>query len=239
MGRVDHQVKLRGFRIELGEIEVMLNQLPEVEEVVVLVREDTPGQQRLVAYVVTSEDIAVNSLRNTLKADCPDYMVPGAFVVLDALPLTANGKVDRRALPLPGQEAVGSDYVAPRDDRERTLVDLWCRLLAVEKIGIRDNFFDLGGHSLLATQVIAHVREQFQVEISLRRLFEEPTIEVLATLIGVAEPVAEGAGQISRVAREEEEETLDLAEELDLDNLSEEDMDAMLGELMDDDEEQF
>ena len=190
LGRADHQVKIRGFRIELGEIEAALGQHPAVRQAVVLAREDVPGEKRLVAYVVAEREAfpTTTDLRRFLKDKLPDHMVPAVFVSLDALPLMPNGKIDRRALPAPDRSRPELDkaFVAPRTPAEEILAEIWARLLDVERIGIHDNFFDLGGHSLLATQLVSRVREAFQVELPLRRLFEVPTVAGLAESIEAA-----------------------------------------------------
>ncbi|MDB9510444.1 amino acid adenylation domain-containing protein [Kamptonema animale CS-326] len=189
LGRIDAQVKLRGFRIELGEIEAVLSQHPAVSEAVVLLRENEPGNQRLVAYLVPNLDsaIAIKELRSFLKEKLPEYMVPSAFVILKALPLTTNGKIDRRALL--ASEVIKADladsFVAPRTRVETILAEIWAELLGLDQVGIYDNFFDLGGHSLLITQLLAKVRDVFQVELLLRRFFEAPTIAALAKNIEV------------------------------------------------------
>ncbi|HEX7333866.1 MAG TPA: amino acid adenylation domain-containing protein [Pyrinomonadaceae bacterium] len=187
VGRIDHQVKVRGFRIELGEIEGVLSAHPDVQECIVLAREDTPGERRLVAYVVSaSQALAAGELRLYLQEKLPDYMIPAAFVRLDALPLTRNGKVDRRALPPPEQERMwmAGEYVAPRSPLEEVLAEIWADVLKLERVGIHDNFFtELGGHSLLATQVTSRVRNTFEVNLPLRQVFEMPTIAELATVI--------------------------------------------------------
>jgi amino acid adenylation domain-containing protein len=185
LGRIDHQVKVRGYRIELGEIEAALLSHAGVAQAVVVAREDEPGDKRLVAYVVGSGTAApdVSALRSHLQARLPEYMAPSWFVVLDALPLTANGKVDRRALPAPeGRSEIGH-YVAPRTPVEEALCTIWCEVLKVDPVGVNDNFFALGGHSLLATRVIARVRDVFAVELALRVLFEAPTVRALAERI--------------------------------------------------------
>ena len=180
MGRIDDQVKIRGYRIELGEIESTISQFEGVRETVVLAREDVPGDKRLVAYVQMDQDDLV-SLQDTIKKSLPDYMVPKAYVVLDQFPLTPNGKVDKRNLPMPGDANVDKKvYVAPRNETESALADIWQDVLQLDKVGVTDNFFDLGGHSLLATQVVSRVREYFNVELPLSSLFEEPTIENIA-----------------------------------------------------------
>jgi len=186
LGRADHQVKIRGFRIELEEIEAALGQHPAVRQVAVLAREDAPGEKRLVAYVVAES--TAGELRRSLKDKLPDHMVPALFVLLDALPLLSNGKIDRRALPAPDRARPELDnaFVAPRTPTEELLAEIWTQLLDIEVVGIRDNFFDLGGHSLLAIQVASRMREAFEVEIPLRRLFEVPTVAGLAESIEAA-----------------------------------------------------
>jgi amino acid adenylation domain-containing protein len=197
IGRRDAQVKLRGFRIELGEIESVLGAHPSVREVVVIAREDVVGDRRLVAYVVGDEaQQAVDGsvLRAYLKERLPDYMVPSAFVTLEEIPLTPNGKVDRKALPEPersGGEA-GTGYVAARTPVEEVLCGIWEQLLKVERVSIDENFFELGGHSLLATQVISRVRESFSVELALRVIFESPTVAEIAETIEKAIRAEEG-----------------------------------------------
>ena len=187
LGRLDQQVKIRGFRIELGEIESALAQHSAVQEVAVLVREDVPGDKRLVAYVVLAKQQLLTSteLRTFVKAKLPDYMVPSVFVFLDSLPLTPNGKVDRKALPAPDGRRLerGEDVSAPRTPVEEMLAGIWAQVLKLENIGIHDNFFDLGGHSLLATQVISRLREVFQIDLPLRSLFESPSVAGLAERI--------------------------------------------------------
>ncbi|KOP26728.1 amino acid adenylation protein [Hapalosiphon sp. MRB220] len=184
LGRIDNQVKIRGFRIELGEIEALLNQHPGVQETVVIAREDIPGNKRLVAYVVSQaiSAITVNQLRDYLKDKLPDFMVPSAVVLLKELPLSPNGKVDRKALPAPEEvraDLIG-EFVLPRTPVEEKLTQIWVEVLKVEKLGIYDNFFELGGHSLLTTQLLAKVKEAFNLDISLRSLLEKPTVAGLA-----------------------------------------------------------
>jgi amino acid adenylation domain-containing protein len=176
LGRADNQVKLRGFRVELGEIEAALAQHPAVREAAVIVREDTPGDQRLVAYVVArAATPSPAELREALRARLPDYMVPTAFVALDALPLTPSGKLDRRALPAPEGGLDADASAAPRGPVEEALVRIFAEVLRLPAVGARDGFFTLGGHSLLATQVISRIRAAFAVELPLRALFEAPT----------------------------------------------------------------
>jgi len=180
-------VKVRGFRIEPGEIEVTLRQHPAVSESVVLAREDQPGDKRLVAYVVAKPDAMLNAseLCQFLSEKLPAYMVPGAFVILDRWPLTPKGKIDPRALPAPelAQTGRAEPRVAPRTAAEETLAEIWRDVLGVKHVGVSDNFFELGGHSLLVTQVVSRVREAFQVDLPLRRLFERPTIAATAAAI--------------------------------------------------------
>jgi amino acid adenylation domain-containing protein len=187
LGRTDRQVKIRGFRIELGEIEAVLTQHPAVRETVALAREDTPGDKRVVAYVVASdgEEPSVQDLRGFLGERLPGYMIPAAFVMLEELPLTPNGKMDRRALPAPKGTRPGLEqtYVAPRTPGEEALAGIWGEVLGLEQVGVYDNFFELGGHSLLATQVISRVRYAFQVELPVRALFEAPTVAALGQVV--------------------------------------------------------
>jgi amino acid adenylation domain-containing protein/non-ribosomal peptide synthase protein (TIGR01720 family) len=190
LGRIDHQVKIRGFRIELGEIEAALDQHPSVREAVVLAREDVPGDKRLVAYLVAaSGSIPVAELRGFIKERLPDYMVPSAFVVLDVLPLTENGKVDRRALPAPGA-ASPSDraVVPPRGPVEEALAGIFAEILKLDpsRVGAHDGFFELGGHSLLATSAVGRVRAAFSIELPLRALFEASTPAELAVIVQAA-----------------------------------------------------
>ncbi len=184
LGRSDHQVKIRGFRIELGEIEGTLGQHPAVRDALVQAQEAGAGEKRLVAYVVAKGEgrPTANDLRQFVKEKLPEHMVPAVFMLLDAFPLTANGKVDRRVLPTPDARRPELDqvFVACRTPTEELLAAIWSQVLAVERVGIYDNFFQLGGHSLLATQVVSRIREAFQVEMPLRRLFEEPTVAGLA-----------------------------------------------------------
>jgi amino acid adenylation domain-containing protein len=207
IGRVDQQVKLRGLRIELGEIETALSQHPEVRETVVILREDRPGDKRLIAYLVMkpSEDeetlVTASQWRQYLKERLPEYMIPSAFVGLEQLPLTNTGKIDRRNLPAPEltRSDMGETYVEPQTAVQKKLSDLWLEVLGIERAGIRDNFFELGGHSLLATQLISRVREDFHVDIELRTLFEFPTIEGLAEIITLKSIEQEDPQEIARL----------------------------------------
>ena len=188
LGRGDDQVKIRGFRIELGEIEAVLGKHAGVKQAVVLAREDESGEKRLVGYVVLQREASVSmeQLRGYLKEQLPDYMVPAAMVSLAKLPLNANGKIDRQALPAP-EQAQSKTYVPPRTPTEEVLAAIWSEVLRKDRISIKDNFFELGGHSLMATQIVSRVREQFKVELGLRVLFEKPTISGLAEAIVEAE----------------------------------------------------
>jgi amino acid adenylation domain-containing protein len=188
LGRIDEQVKIRGYRIELGEIEAVLDQLPGVREAVLVAREEMSGEKRLVAYVVAAgeESTNVSDLRSALREKLPEYMVPAFFVTVDEIPLTANGKVDRRALPAPDQSRpeLVRNYVEPRTPVEATLAAIWCQVIGIEKVGIYDNFFELGGHSLMATQLVSRVREAFNVELPLKAFFSvQPTVARLTELI--------------------------------------------------------
>jgi thioesterase domain-containing protein len=184
LGRLDFQVKVRGFRIELGEVETSLRAHPSVKDAVVVAREDVPGDKRLVAYVVASGTPDTAALRTHLQQRLPEYMVPSAFMVLPALPLNANGKVDRKALPAPQRAEVPTSAVLPpRDALELQLVRLWEAVLGVQPVGVRGNFFELGGHSLLAVRLMAAVREATGRQLPLAALFQAPTVEQLATLL--------------------------------------------------------
>ncbi|MBW4626901.1 MAG: amino acid adenylation domain-containing protein [Brasilonema octagenarum HA4186-MV1] len=210
IGRIDDQVKIRGFRIELGDIEVPLSQHPGVREVVVVATEDNPGDKRLVAYLVkepSSQKLCLRDLRSFLQDKLPKYMIPSVFVLIDSLPLTPNGKVDRRSLsrsrdlygkpsgsggnffasklqaPNQDRSILNDAFVAPRTKVERQLAQIWTQVLSVESVGIHDNFFELGGHSLLLVQMLARVRETFQLELPVLSLFQAPTIAGLAEAI--------------------------------------------------------
>ncbi|HET7231076.1 MAG TPA: amino acid adenylation domain-containing protein, partial [Longimicrobium sp.] len=181
LGRLDAQVKVRGFRIELGEVEAAVRRHDRVRECVVVAREDQPGEKQLVAYVVGG--VETDALRAHLRQSLPEYMVPGAFVFLDALPLTPNGKLDRKALPAPELASAGHPYVAPRTPVEEVLAGIWAEVLRLERVGVEESFFELGGHSLLATRVISRVRDVFAIELPLRALFEGPTVAELAVRV--------------------------------------------------------
>ncbi|GAB1538702.1 hypothetical protein NUACC21_13660 [Scytonema sp. NUACC21] len=184
LGRIDHQVKIRGFRMELGEIEAVLCQHPAVRETVVAVREDAVGSQSLVAYVVPQkgQTLTITELRQFLESKLPNYMVPAAFVLLEALPLTPNGKVDRKALKVPdtARPELEVVYQPPQTEVEKTIANIWQEALKVENVGIHDNFFELGGHSLLLVQVHSNIQTIFQRNFPLVEMFQYPTISRLA-----------------------------------------------------------
>ncbi|PTL74909.1 non-ribosomal peptide synthetase, partial [Vitiosangium sp. GDMCC 1.1324] len=188
LGRADFQVKIRGLRIELGEIETQLAQHPAVRQVAVVAREDRPGDKRLVAYVVsTSETDPTGELRSFLQSRLPEHMVPSAFMVLDTLPLSPNGKLDRRALPAPETTGSAVEYIAPRTPTEEKLAAIWAEILSVPRVGAEDSFFVLGGHSLLATRVISRLRSAFQVELPVRAFFEAPILSAFARKLDEAQ----------------------------------------------------
>jgi acyl carrier protein len=193
LGRIDQQVKIRGVRIELGEIESALAALPGVAAAAVVAREDSPGSRRLAAYVVAADSpLDGAELRARLATLLPEAMLPSAWVFLEALPLTANGKVDRRALPAPEPgDAGGRAFIAPRTPLEEQVAGIWREVLGVERVGLSDGFWDLGGHSLLAARVLARVHEAFGVELALTALFMAPRLEEFAAAVG-AGVLAEG-----------------------------------------------
>jgi amino acid adenylation domain-containing protein len=178
LGRLDFQVKVRGFRIELGEIEAALRPAPGVTDCTVVAREDETGDRRLVAYVVG--DAEAEALRDHLRRSLPEYMVPSAFVALDALPLTPNGKLDRKALPAPDLASAGERYEAPADETEQALAAIWGEVLRVDRVGRRDNFFELGGHSLSAAQMVSRVRQELEVKVAVGELFTRPVLKDFA-----------------------------------------------------------
>ena len=206
LGRLDHQVNIQGYRIELGEIEAALGEHLGVDKSVVMAREDESSEKRLVAYVVASTQPApsASELRGWLKEKLPEYMLPSAFVLLEALPLTLNGKVDRKALPDPAltRFGLGGAYMAPRTPQEETLAGIWAEVLGLERVSIQDDFFKLGGDSLLAAQAISRICDAFEVELPLRTLFERTTIAELA--VPVAETVL--MAQIAKLPDDEVQE---------------------------------
>jgi amino acid adenylation domain-containing protein len=203
-GRLDTQVKLRGFRIELGEIEAALRDHPSVREAAAMVREDVPGDARLVAYLVAADASAppeATVLRAALRAHLPEYMLPSAFMTLEALPLTPNGKVDRRALPEP--EAVeAATFEPPATPTEEAMAAMWAEILRAPRVGATDNFFELGGHSLLATQVVARIRSTLGVSLPVRTLFEAPTVREMAARADAEKARGPGLRSIGAVSRD-------------------------------------
>jgi amino acid adenylation domain-containing protein len=183
VGRIDHQVKMRGFRIELGEIETLLGKHSQIRETVVILREDSPGNKVLVAYIISQNDqLTSEILRDFLMEKLPYYMVPNAFVFLETFPLTPNGKINRFSLPIPDidQKTLGVEFIEPRTKTEQEIATIWLEILGLKQCGVYDNFFALGGHSLLATQVISRLKETFEIEFSFRYFFDHPTITQLA-----------------------------------------------------------
>lgn len=223
LGRKDFQVKVRGHRIEVGEIETALLALDTIKEAVVVAREDRPDDKRLVAYLVPTHKPApiVNSLRRALSETLPDRMIPSAFVLLDALPLTPTGKVDRRALPAPGRTrpALDNPFVAPCTPVEKALADVWAEVLGVDQVSVLDNFLELGGDSLLAAKVVAWVRETFHVDVPPWALLEAPTMVDMVAVI-VQSQAAQAAGDdVQRLLAEVEALTDEQARQLSIDEL--------------------
>jgi acyl-coenzyme A synthetase/AMP-(fatty) acid ligase/acyl carrier protein len=185
LGRIDHQVKIRGFRVELEEVDAALRRIPDVNEAAAVVRSDQRGDSHLIAYLASDRGASLDSdcIRQRANELLPTHMVPSLFVLVEALPRTASGKVDRNALPDVSAFEPEGTYVEPRNPLENELAAIWARALEVERVGIRDNFFDLGGHSLLAAQIVARVQETFGVKLPLRRFFEAPTVAAAARMI--------------------------------------------------------
>ncbi len=198
LGRIDNQVKIRGFRIELGEIESVLNTHPKIRQTVVIATEYVPGNKSLVAYVVTEdESLTTNQIREFLKQKLPEYMLPRAFVTLDTLPLTANGKLDRLALPAPDlHRELTASFVAPRNATEQTLALIWAEVLRLESVGIEDNFFELGGDSILGLQTIARAN-QSGIRLTPKQLFEHQTIAELAAVTGTTQTISAEQGLVT------------------------------------------
>jgi len=219
LGRIDQQVKLRGFRIELGEIEAVLAQHPTVADAVVLVREDQPDEPRLVAYMVAAagQEVVPSDLRAFLQGHLPAHMIPAAFVVLEAFPLTPSNKVDRKALPAPDHTVAESiPYAPPRTELEEQLAEMCAQLLQLERVGIHNNFFELGGHSLLAARYASYIRESFGIDLPLRTIFEHATVAELAAEI-----------DLLRAANQEKEQQIaDVLAQIE--NLSDEEVLGML-----------
>jgi len=257
LGRLDQQIKLRGHRIELGDVEAALRQRPGVRDAAALLREDAPGERRLVGYIVlrandaatsgepaaseavTNEAVATevgapaatsDALQQALRASLPEHMVPSVIVLLDAFPLTPNGKVDRRQLPAPSGDrpTLAQVYVAPRNEVESTLARIWTEVLRVERVGVNDSFFALGGHSLTATQVVARIRDAFAIELALRPLFESPTVAQLAIVVEQQRALQPALGETSTAMQTEAVADIDqLLEELE--TMSADDVRSLLG----------
>ncbi|MCY9248299.1 non-ribosomal peptide synthetase, partial [Bacillus haynesii] len=201
IGRIDHQVKIRGFRIELGEIESRLEMHEDINETIVIVREDEENRPYICAYMTAKREIPVEELRGFLEKKLPDYMIPAYFVKLDKLPLTKNGKVDRKALPEPDRRmGAESEYEAPRNETEEKLAAVWQNVLHVEKAGIHDHFAQMGGHSLHAMELIAKIKEKMNVEIPLHQLFKLATIKELSTFIEANQQEDKEDGLVTRAA---------------------------------------
>jgi len=209
-------VKVRGFRIELGEVEAVLRQHASIREAVVLAREDEPGDKRLVAYLVSESELGVSELREWLKQKLPEYMVPTGYVWLAELPLTANGKVDRAALPAPEgtRPELADSYVAPRTAIEEVVARIWSEVLKVERVGLHDNFFALGGDSLKAIQVISRVQSFLEVELRLRAIFESPTVAELCLVLSQTENDLVATDEMAQLLSELQKISPDKAREL-------------------------
>jgi amino acid adenylation domain-containing protein len=212
LGRVDSQVKIRGYRIELGEIEVALARHPGLRDAVVLAREDVPGDKRLVGYVVpaVSPGPSTSELRAFLQETLPEYMVPWAFVVLEAMPVTANGKLDRAALPAPSEirDARAEAYVAPRNDLERTIAAVWCEVLQLDRVGVEESFFEVGGSSLLLARLQSRLRQALGREIPFVELFRHPTVESLARSLEGEAPAPEERAEQTRARTQTRRESM-------------------------------
>jgi aspartate racemase len=216
VSRIDDQVKIRGIRIELGEIRWILSQHPEVQQSAVAAVGDRPEGKRLVAYIAPKVEAAVTAadLRNFLKRKLPDYMIPAAFMMMDALPLTPSGKVDRQALPAPDHATPEKTFVAPRIPAEETLAAIWAEVLGIERVGVYDDFFDLGGHSLAVTQIVSRVVERFNVELSVRSLFEAPTVADMAVIVAQRQANKAGAEKLEPMLADVESLSDEEAQEL-------------------------
>ncbi len=183
VGRIDNQVKVRGFRIELAEIETVLNQHLLIEEAVVIIQQNSPSNKYLTAYLKSGQQLKLAEVKDYLEQKLPNYMIPSAFIFVEEFPLTANGKIDKKALPLPQFTSNNQTYLAPENEIESQLVVIWQNVLKVEKIGINDNFFDLGGHSLLATQLVSRITQNWQIEVPLKIIFEKPSVKQIAVYL--------------------------------------------------------
>jgi non-ribosomal peptide synthetase component F len=209
VGRADRQVKLRGFRIEPSEIEAALVAHPDVRDAAVIVREDTPGDQRLVAYVVTGSGTAASTLRRFLQDRLPDHMIPSAYVALDELPRNTQGKIDRAALPRPSGERQTEDaYVAPLAGVEQAIAAIWADVLGVNRVGATDNFFDQGGHSLLLLRVHARLQKELGGTLTVVDLFRYPTVRALAERLGRPAAAADASVQRAKDRAAQQREAL-------------------------------
>ncbi|MFN2513805.1 MAG: phosphopantetheine-binding protein, partial [Pyrinomonadaceae bacterium] len=231
LGRIDDQVQIRGFRVELGEVRSRLMEHAGVAKAEVIARRLQSNALELVAYLVPKGEVSVTSLRSHVSETLPFYMVPTAFVMLKAMPMTSNGKVDRRALPEPDQSRpeVETSYREPQSEVERVLARIWEEVLGVERVGVDDNFFELGGHSLLATQVISRVREALQVELPLRSLFEQLTVAGLALAV-LQKQSERNDGSITSIKRHGRGNAEQLLEKLD--QLSNDEVNALLNSVL-------
>jgi len=207
LGRSDYQIKLRGFRIELGEIENAISEFKNIKDSVVVVKDDTNGDKRLIAYFLQKGNSIIDTikLREFVSGRTPDYMIPSAFIRMDQFPLTPNGKIDRKCLPEPDQgeiqKSLELDYIAPRNPTEKIIAGIWSEILAIEKIGIKHNFFLLGGHSLLATQVISRIKTELKVNLPLRFIFEKPTVSDLTSEVEKIKLTSNGQEEEKMVPR--------------------------------------
>ncbi len=183
LGRIDHQVKIRGYRIELGEIEKQLIKHFAVKEAVVIDRKSDKSEKYLCGYIVSEDDISTQEIKEELKKELPDYMIPTYIMQLEKLPLTPNGKIDKKALPEPNLSSIENEYVAPRNEIEITISRIWYEVLGIEKVGVKDNFFELGGHSLKATSLVSKIHREYDMDISISTIFDKPSIEQLAEYI--------------------------------------------------------
>ena len=202
LGRIDAQMKIRGFRVEPAEIEAVLKRHPAVKQAAVVPYEGEPGEKKLAAYVVAPTQTRTEDLRAFLGQQLPDYMVPSAIVMVDSLPLTANGKLDLRALPAPEQQATAHEHVAPRTPDEEKLAQIWQEVLRLERVGVTDNFFELGGHSLLATQIISRIRNGFRIQMPLAGFLQNPTIAALAEQMSHCPAVESEQEEMARLLQE-------------------------------------
>ena len=205
-GRKDHQVKIRGFSVAVAEIEAALLSLESIKEAVVVGRGDSSAEQQLIAYLVAARNPAptVSELRTVLRGKLPDYMIPSAFVEMDALPLLPTGKVDRQALPalVPARPALDTSFVTPRTGVEETIAGIWSEVLALNTVGVHDNFFDLGGHSLTAARVVSRVIKEFLIEVPLQSLFQSPTVAEMAAVITENQAKVLRDGGLERIVAE-------------------------------------